>query len=91
MAAFVTPQGHLVTAQAINFFAPDSELHGVLARQRELAELATSIAGARSAAEAAREALAAIDADTARFLQIVAWETAQDYYGKQEISSRLKN
>ena len=64
--AFVTPQGHLVTAQAINFFAPDSELHGVLARQRELAELASSIAGARSAAEAAREALAAIDADTAR-------------------------
>ncbi len=64
--AFVTPQGHLVTAQAVNFFAPDSELHGVLARQRELAELATLIVGARAAAAAAGEALAAIDAEMAR-------------------------
>ena len=64
--AFVTPQGHLVTAHAVNFFAPDTELHGVLARQRELAELATSIAGARAAADAARSTLAAIDAETAR-------------------------
>ena len=34
--SFVTPQGHLVTAQSIHFFAADSDLHGVLARQREL-------------------------------------------------------
>ena len=34
---------------------------------------------------------AAIDADTARFLQTVAWETVQDYYGKQDMTSRLKN
>ena len=33
--SFVTPQGHLVTAQSIHFFAADSDLHGVLARQRE--------------------------------------------------------
>ncbi len=33
---------------------------------------------------------AGIDADTARFLQTVAWETVQDYYGKpQEMTSRL--
>jgi chromosome segregation protein len=69
--AFVTPQGHAVTAQAVSFFAPDSALHGVLARQRELAELAQAIAGARSAAEAARDALAAIDAELA---------TSQDAY-----------
>ncbi len=37
--AFVTPAGHLVTAQSVTFFAPDNELHGVLARQRELDEL----------------------------------------------------
>ncbi len=64
--SFVTPQGHLVTAQAANFFAPDSELHGVLARQRELAELATSIVGARKSAADARHALAAIDAELSR-------------------------
>jgi hypothetical protein len=35
---------------------------------------------------------AGLDANTARFLQTVAWETVQDYYGKtQEMTSRLKN
>ena len=61
--AFVTPQGHLVTAQAIGFFAPDSELHGVLARQRELADLAQAIAAATELALAARTALAAVEAE----------------------------
>jgi chromosome segregation protein len=35
----VTPQGHLVTPFSVTYFAPDSELHGVLARQREIDEL----------------------------------------------------
>jgi chromosome segregation protein len=61
--SFVTPQGHLVTAQSIGFFAPDSDLHGVLARQRELAELEHAIVGAREAALAARAALAAVEAE----------------------------
>jgi chromosome segregation protein len=69
--AFVTPQGHVLTAQAVSFFAPDSELHGVLARQRELATLADALTGARATAEAARDALAAIDAELA---------TSQDAY-----------
>ena len=60
--AFVTPRGHLISAQAIGFFAPDNDLHGVLARQRELAELAHSIADARSDAEAALAALADVTA-----------------------------
>ena len=80
--AFVTPQGHLVTAQAVNFFAPDSELHGVLARQRELAELAASIVAARSAAEAARDALAAIDAEMARSQD--AWHAESLAYASQQ-------
>ena len=61
--AFVTPQGHLVSAHAIGFFAPDNELHGVLARQRELAELDLGIAAAVATATAAREALAAVAAE----------------------------
>jgi chromosome segregation protein len=61
--AFVTPQGHLVGAHAIGFFAPDNELHGVLARQRELSELELGIAAAAAAATAAREALAAVAAE----------------------------
>jgi chromosome segregation protein len=57
--AFVTPAGHVVSAQSIGFFAPDSDLHGVLARQRELAELAHAIDAARAetaTAASAREA-----------------------------------
>ena len=59
---FVTPRGHLIGAQSVSFFAPDSELHGVLARQRELALLAHAIAEASAAAGAARDALAGIEA-----------------------------
>ena len=58
---FVTPDGHSIGAHGISFFAPDSELHGVLARQRELTELAASIEVARSAADAARSALDAVE------------------------------
>jgi len=54
--AFVTPAGHVVTAQSIGFFAPDSDLHGVLARQRELAELDHAIRAARAATAAAASA-----------------------------------
>jgi chromosome segregation protein len=61
--SFVTPQGHRVSAQGVLFFAPDSELHGVLARQRELAELAGHIDAARGAADAVRRALDDVERD----------------------------
>ena len=38
-AWLVTPQGHLVGAHSVLFHAPDSQLHGVLARQREIEKL----------------------------------------------------
>ena len=61
--SFVTPQGHLVAAQSIAFFAPDNELHGVLARQREIEELAGTIGTAQRAAAEARSALDSIELD----------------------------
>jgi len=61
--SFVTPQGHLVTAQSIHFFAADSDLHGVLARQRELIELEHAMGGVRQDALAARAALAAVESE----------------------------
>ncbi|HVO87764.1 MAG TPA: chromosome segregation protein SMC [Casimicrobiaceae bacterium] len=61
--AFVTPHGHLVTAQSVTLFAPDSELHGVLARQRELEELTGAIEAARIAAADARAALDTVEID----------------------------
>jgi chromosome segregation protein len=60
---FVTPEGHRVSAGGIAFFAPDSELHGVLARQRELTELASAIDAARAAADTAKATLEAVEAD----------------------------
>ncbi|MBI5891413.1 MAG: chromosome segregation protein SMC [Nitrosomonadales bacterium] len=38
-AWLVTAQGHLVGAHSVLFHAPDSQLHGVLARQREIEQL----------------------------------------------------
>ncbi len=38
-AWLVTPQGHLVGAHSVLFHAPDSQVHGVLARQREIENL----------------------------------------------------
>ena len=61
--AFVTPAGHLVTAQGVTLFAPDGELHGVIARQRELDELATLIATATTVAAATRDARDTVDED----------------------------
>jgi len=59
--AFVTPEGHLVTQQGVALFAPDSELHGVIARQRELDELSGGLASARTAADEARAALDTVE------------------------------
>src|SRR5207237_679577 len=41
--SFVTPHGHLVTPYSVTYFAPDSELHGVLARQREIDALEADV------------------------------------------------
>ncbi len=35
-AVFVTPEGHLIDRHSVLFYAPDSQLHGVLGRQREI-------------------------------------------------------
>jgi len=50
-----------VTAQGVSLFAPDSELHGVLTRQRELDELASAIVAAGAAAADARAALDTVE------------------------------
>jgi len=62
--SFVTPQGHLVTPLSVTYFAPDSELHGVLARQREIDALATDVQ--RQRADATRLEAALADAESAQ-------------------------
>lgn len=39
----VTPQGHIFTQSSFSFYAPDSELHGVLSRQQELEQIQQEI------------------------------------------------
>jgi chromosome segregation protein len=35
----VTREGHIVTYHSVTYYAPDSQLHGVLGRQREIAQI----------------------------------------------------
>ncbi len=39
----VTKQGHTVTAHSVTYFKPESEVHGALARQREIEALAVQL------------------------------------------------
>ncbi len=39
----VTPEGHIFTCHSLTFFSPDSQFHGVLARQQELNQLGHEI------------------------------------------------
>ena len=55
---FVTPQGHLVGAHSVLFHAPDSQLHGVLARQREIEKLEVKSAEQNRIAEYSRQQVA---------------------------------
>ena len=52
---FVTPQGHLIGAHSVLFHAPDSQLHGVLARQREIEKLELELAEQTRNAEFSRQ------------------------------------
>jgi len=55
---FVTPQGHLIGANSVLFHAPDSQLHGVLARQREIETLEQELAEQNRNAEYSRQQVA---------------------------------
>ncbi len=55
---FVTPQGHLIGAHSVLFHAPDSQLHGVLARQREIEKLKLESAEQNRNAENSRQQVA---------------------------------
>ena len=55
---FVTPQGHLIGMHSVLFHAPDSQLHGVLARQREIEKLEQESAEQNRNAEYSRQQVA---------------------------------
>jgi len=93
--AFVIPAG-LAFARSV---AQRPDLNLYAADKRHPSLLGTYLAAATIFAALQKESpvgnayTAGIDAATARFLQTIAWETVQNYYGKtQELSSsQLKN
>ncbi len=56
-ACIVTPEGHMVFRHGVLFHAPDSQLSGVLARQREIEQLEAEMESHRSRAIDARQQL----------------------------------
>lgn len=67
--AFVLPGGHVVTRASITYYVPDSGLHGVLAREREMEALAregkaqrTAIGAQARAVELEEERVRALEA-----------------------------
>jgi len=57
----VTRDGHLVGANSITYFAPDEAVHGAMARQRELSEIAGALAEAQAVAAKAETAFVTSD------------------------------
>jgi len=65
-ALLVSGDGHVFTRHSASFHAPDSELHGVLARQREIGQLAEQLAGEQARLVTLKRALAASTAESDR-------------------------
>ena len=62
-ALLVTREGHIFTHHTVSFHAPDSELHGVLSRQREIEQLGGVIGAAWDGLDRLREAATAAERD----------------------------
>jgi chromosome segregation protein len=91
----VTREGHVYTRHSVSFHAPDSELHGVLSRQREIEELEARLTTERalqSAAEtdvlAAEEAIEQHKAELAELRESVT-QTQQRHHALQMDAVRM--
>lgn len=54
----VTREGHIFTRHSLTYYAPDSQLHGVLARQREIARIKIEADALRASLSVEKSALA---------------------------------
>ena len=62
----VSRAGHLVSRAGVSFYAPQSELHGVLARQREIGQLEEELARQHEETQHLRQQLEQRDAQLSR-------------------------
>ncbi|HEU5282217.1 MAG TPA: chromosome segregation protein SMC, partial [Burkholderiales bacterium] len=81
-ALLVTREGHIFTRHAVSFHAPDSELHGVLTRQREIEQLDGTLQAARAEVEELRMAATAAEEDVHGRRARIA--TLRDTIGEQQ-------
>jgi chromosome segregation protein len=81
----VTREGHLFTARSVGFHAPDSELHGLLARKREIEALEVAVPQLRTTLDRLRgEAeAAALERETTRRDLGAARQAAQARVGER--------
>jgi len=63
-ALLVSGDGHVFTRHSVSFHAPDSELHGVLSRQREIEQLAAPLAREQVRLATFKSALAAVETES---------------------------
>ncbi|MGZ5117536.1 MAG: chromosome segregation protein SMC [Burkholderiales bacterium] len=85
----VTREGHIYTRHSVSFHAPDSELHGVLTRQREIESLEADLVHEREAHSGAQgrvieseEAIERHKSELAELREIVA-HTQQQHHALQ--------
>ncbi len=85
----VTREGHLLTRSSVIYYSPDSEVHGVLARQREIDELLEQETGLQAGLAGARQRLADAQSvvssarDTLRSRRTAADEFRQRQHARQ--------
>jgi len=65
-AILVTRDGHIFTRHSVSFHAPDTELHGVLSRQREIEELEGTMEAVRAEVASLRAQAALADQEVGR-------------------------
>jgi chromosome segregation protein len=82
---FVTSQGHLVGAHSVLFHAPDTQLHGVLARQREIEKLELELAEQTRNAEYSRQQVA----EAEQYYQAIEAQIAPLRTAGNELQQRL--
>jgi len=69
---YVVPEGHLVDAHSVRFYAPDSEQAGMLARQQEIENLHREIKAHQLIADQARSVVASAESTWQQVSQAIA-------------------
>ncbi len=86
--SLVCREGHVFTRSSVNYYAPQSELHGVLARQREIEALGAAVEQARNEAQTRQAAFMAAESALKSFQAELAGVRGQ-YTGYQQHHHRL--